>query len=67
MKAMFNTSGWEIFIAELNDNADLIGDIQDIATGNDLFYRKGQLSSIGRILNLQETIKRTEEESNESP
>jgi hypothetical protein len=67
LKMMFNTNGWDIFLQELRDNADIIGDIQDCSTSDDLYYRKGQLSSIGRILNLQDTIKRAEEETDESP
>jgi hypothetical protein len=69
MKTMFRTRGWEIFLAELSEQALLIGDIQDISTLEKLHFAKGQLSAIGGMLSLEETIKRSEleGEDNESP
>ena len=63
LKMMFNTRGWEIFTNELMDNVALIGDIQNCSDEKDLYYKQGQLASIGVILNFPDTIKRAEADS----
>jgi hypothetical protein len=62
-KEMFNTDGWSILIGEMNDSVELINDVQDIHTIENLHFIKGQLSTIGRILRFQETLKRAEDEA----
>ena len=66
MKMMFRTEGWQILLVELDQQADLIGDIQDIKTIEGLHFNKGQLNAIGRLLNFEETLRRAEEESEET-
>jgi hypothetical protein len=66
MKMMFNTDGWIILIQELTDSAALINDVQDIHTLENLHFIKGQLSTLGRILMFQETLKRAEAEAAEA-
>ena len=66
MKMMFRTVGWQILLVELDQQADLLGDIQDIKTIEGLHFNKGQLNAIGRLLNFEETLRRAEEESEET-
>ena len=69
MKMMFRTEGWEILLSELKNQSEMIGDIQDISTVEALHYAKGQLNTIGGILNFEDVIRRSEEsqEEDESP
>jgi hypothetical protein len=66
MKTMFNSDGWAILMLELKDNVDIIGDIQDIHTIENLHFCKGQLSAIGKLLRFQETLERAEADNDES-
>ena len=62
MKLMFNTPGWQILMAELEDKAYHINDLQVCKTHDDMRFRQGQLDTIGVMLNLEDTLKRAEEE-----
>ncbi len=66
MKMMFRTDGWQILLVELKQQADLIGDIQDIKTIEGLHFHKGQLNAIGRLLNFEETLRRAEDEAEDT-
>ena len=63
LKLLFKTTGWELILAELLANADIIGDLQTVTTEKDLYFRQGQLASIGTLMNFEESIKRAEEEA----
>ena len=63
LKMMFRTDGWEIFLAEMQDNATNINSVESTQDGDDLLYRKGQLAVIGNIINLERTILMAEEEA----
>jgi len=65
MKMMFRTQGWTILLAELKEQADMISDIQDMTTLEALHYAKGQLNTIGGILNFEDVIRRSEESQEE--
>jgi hypothetical protein len=62
MKEMFRTDGWEILLLELEDQAALITDVQDIETLEKLHFAKGQLNTIGRLMRFEDTLERAEEE-----
>ena len=66
MKLLFQTKGWEILLADLQSNAHIINDIQATSDSDDLYYRKGQLAVLGYLINLEETVQKTEAE-NENP
>ena len=66
MKLMFKSAGWEILMRELRDNAFSINNVQDIKDERDLDFRRGQLASIGQLLNFEETIRRAEEDANDT-
>ena len=61
MKEMFNSDGWKILLAELDSQVDLIEDIQQIKTFEELRFKQGQLATIGYLMNFQETLKTAEE------
>ncbi len=65
MRMLFLQDGWHIFMQELNDQADIINDVQDISTLESLHFAKGQLNAIGRLLNFEAMLKRSQEESEE--
>ena len=67
MKEMFNSEGWTYFTEELRENAHVISDLQNVSDEKDLFHKRGKLDTIGLILNFPDTIKRAEEEQDESP
>ena len=62
LKEMFNTQGWQVMLAEMEANVALIDDLQNVSNEKDLYFKQGQLASIGVMLNFQATIKRAEEE-----
>jgi hypothetical protein len=65
MKMMFATDGWKLLMLELEEAAELYGNIQDITSFDQLNFNKGQLAQIARLLNFEDTIKRAEEEEAE--
>lgn len=56
---LFASQGWKQFIEDIEENRTLVSDIQQIKDANDLYYRKGQLNALEKIVNLQDTIERT--------
>ena len=48
------------------DNSRAIDNVQDVSDEKDLWFKKGQLAIIGNLMNLEDTIKRAEEDSDES-
>ena len=66
MKLMFQTKGWDHFIADLMENVEIINNLQDVNDEKDLYIKQGKLAAIGLIVNFPETIKRAEEEQDES-
>jgi hypothetical protein len=53
---MFLTDGWKAFIEDLEVSAKAIDSIEASNNADDLFFRKGQLASIARVLNLPDSI-----------
>ncbi len=62
-KLTFRTDGWSIFMQELKDQADMINDVQDMSTLENLHFAKGQLNVIGKLLNFEDMLSRTEQEA----
>ena len=53
---LFLTDGWKQFQEELLNNAKQINSIEHAKDGDDLFFRKGQLSVLGQLLNFEDFI-----------
>ena len=62
---MFLTQGWKDFIEELNTNALQINSVEYTKDVNDLFFRKGQLSVLADILNLESAMHHVQEGSSD--
>jgi hypothetical protein len=65
LKLMFKTDGWQLLIAELEDQVALIEDIQTIKTDRELCFKQGQLATIGYLMNFKATLKAAEESKEE--
>ena len=65
LKLMFNSEGWEVLMIELQEQAHQINDVQQCVDAKDLRFRQGQLNILGKLLNLQDVLKRAEEEAGE--
>lgn len=64
---LFSNAGWNQLIAELEANAVNINNASAVSTLEDLHYRKGQLSMLGSIVNLKETIEANYDDAVKSP
>ena len=59
---LFASQGWKQFIEDMEDNRTLISDLMTVKDANDLFYRKGQLDTLNRIVNFQDSIENAHKE-----
>lgn len=53
---LFSSPGWKQYIKDVEDNRTLMSDVLTIKDGNDLYYRKGTLDTLDRILNFEDAI-----------
>jgi len=60
---LLRTKGWQTLLADLRIDAMNINSVESTKDVNELFFRKGQLNIIGAILNLEETTRVGQEES----
>lgn len=60
---MFRTDGWKAFIEDLEVSAKAIDSIEASNSSDDLFFRKGQLATIARVLNLADSIELAKEQN----
>lgn len=63
MNELFRTDGWQTLIKDLSSNIPLINSVESAKDEKDLYFRKGQLNIMGTILNLEETTRIGQEES----
>ena len=62
MRDMFRLEGWKQLLEDLNSNAVLINSVEVTKDLEDLHFRKGQLSVIANILNLEAQIDTAEQQ-----
>ena len=62
MRDLFRTEGWKQLLEDLNSNAVLINSVEVTKDLEDLHFRKGQLSVIANILNLEAQIDTAEQQ-----
>ena len=60
---MFMTEGWKQLISDLTANANNINSVEYTKDGEDLHFRKGQLSVLGSILTLENQLREAEEQA----
>ena len=63
MNALFRTEGWKALIKDLSLNVPIINSVESTKDEKELYFRKGQLNILGTILNLEETTRMGQEES----
>jgi len=63
MNELFRTEGWKSLIKDLTLNIPIINSVEHTKDDKDLYFRKGQLNIMGTILNLEETTRIGQEES----
>jgi hypothetical protein len=62
MRDMFRSEGWKQLLEDLNSNAVLINSVEVTKDLEDLHFRKGQLSVMANILNLEAQIDTAEQQ-----
>jgi len=62
MREMFRSEGWKQLLEDLNSNAVLINSVELTKDVEDLRFRKGQLSIIANILNLEAQLDTAEQQ-----
>ena len=60
---MFITEGWKQLISDLTANANNINSVEYTKDGEDLHFRKGQLSVLASIITLETQIRAAEEQA----
>lgn len=60
---LFNNVGWKQLIEELTVNANVVNSVETVKDSEELFVRKGQLSVLAQMLNLETTINTSYEEA----
>lgn len=60
---MFRTEGWKNLLEDLRNNGFQINNLDACKDLKDLHFRKGQLSIITSLLNLEESIKTAKEQA----
>ena len=64
-RELFMNAGWKQLQEDLKQNALVINSVEGAKDSNDLYFRKGQLSILANILNLEAQIVAAEEQANE--
>jgi len=62
---LFMSTGWKQLLEDLVGNASIVNSVEATKDSNDLYFRKGQLSVIANLVNLESQITAAEEQANE--
>jgi len=62
MKDLFRSEGWKQLLDDLSSNVVMINSVEVTKDLEDLHFRKGQLSVIANILNLEAQIDTAEQQ-----
>jgi len=58
---LFASEGFKLLITDLTNNANVINSVEAVKDANDMYFRKGQMSIIANIINLEAQIDAAEE------
>jgi hypothetical protein len=58
---LFTSDGFKLLVEDLTKNAIAINAVESVKDANDLYFRKGQMSIIASIVNLEAQINVAEE------
>jgi hypothetical protein len=53
---LFRTPGWAQFVEEFKQNANVINSVEHVKDAEELFFKKGQLTVLAMIINLEAYI-----------
>jgi hypothetical protein len=53
---LFRTPGWAQFVEEFKQNANVINSVEHFKDADELFFKKGQLTVLAMIINLEAYI-----------
>ena len=62
IRDMFGTEGWKQLMEDLKSNAMVINSVEAAKDNEDLHFRKGQLSIIANLLNLEAQLDTAEQQ-----
>ena len=62
---MFRTEGWKTLMSDLAEDAKRINSIEACKDGEDLSFRKGQLSAIYSVLNIETQLEIAQRQAEE--
>ena len=62
MRDMFRSEGWKQLLEDLNSNAVMINSVELTKDVEDLHFRKGKLSIIANLLNLEAQLDTAEQQ-----
>lgn len=65
-RELFSNKGWKLLLEDLMQNASVINSVEACKNAEDLQFRKGQLSIIANMINLEAQIKAAEEQAEEA-
>ena len=60
-RGLFASEGFKLLIQDLTNNAMNINSIEATKDANDMYFRKGQMSIVASIINLEQQIVAAEE------
>jgi hypothetical protein len=58
---LFASEGFKLLITDLMNNANIINSVEAVKDANDMYFRKGQMSIIANIINLEAQTDAAEE------
>jgi|TARA_R110000822_G_scaffold47949_2_gene126785 hypothetical protein len=61
LREMFNSSGWHHLTKDLDENLLNINSLTNVKDAEDMWFRKGQINILSFMLNLEESIKLTQD------
>ena len=63
LRLMLASKGWQIFCETLADEADAKDSVELIGSESQLFYRKGEVDALNRVLNLDAMLADNDDET----
>jgi hypothetical protein len=60
-RGLFSSEGFKLLVQDLTNNAININSIEATKDANDMYFRKGQMSIVASIINLEQQIVAAEE------
>ena len=62
MRELLRSNGWQELLEEIYEQINLLNDVKSINKVEDLWYRRGQIDTLTRFVNLEFELEALEEE-----